>query len=240
VKIEIYSDIACPWCYVGKRRFERALAAFPQPVEVVYRPYQLVPDAPAEATPHRAWLEERYGPKSRAMDDRVTEVGATEGIAYDFDAALHANTFDGHRLLRLAAVEYGLPVQHLLKEKLLAAHFSDGVDVGDHAALADLAVAAGLDRSRVEAYLASDEGRTEVQEDLDRARAIGIRSVPTFVIDGTWAVEGAQQTSTFLGALEQAAAAATSADAASDPTADSAADSATDGCTDGSCAVSGS
>ena len=229
MKIEIYSDIACPWCFVGKRRFERALSAFPQPVEVVYRPYQLVPDAPAVATPHRAWLAERYGPQSRAMDDRVTALGAAEGITYDFDTALHVNTFDGHRLLGLAAAEYGSAVQGELKERLLTAHFSDGVDVGDHAALTDLAVAAGLDRTRVAAYLASDEGRAELTAELEQARAIGIRSVPTFVIDETWAIEGAQETSTFLRALEQASAAEKSAT-------DAAADDA-DGCADGSCAV---
>ena len=229
MKIEIYSDIACPWCFVGKRRFDRALAAFPQPVEVVFRPYQLVPDAPAVATPHRAWLAERYGPQSRAMDDRVTALGAAEGISYDFDSALHVNTFDGHRLLRLAATEYGLAVQGELKERLLAAHFSDGVDVGDHAALTDIAVAAGLDRARVTGYLGSDEGSAELAAELEQARAIGIRSVPTFVIDETWAIEGAQETSTFLRALEQASAAAKPAAEGSEGSAD--------GCADGSCAV---
>ncbi|MFC1418536.1 DsbA family oxidoreductase [Streptacidiphilus cavernicola] len=235
MKIEIYSDIACPWCFIGKRRFERALSAFPQPVEVVYRPYQLVPDAPAQATPHRAWLAERYGPQSRAMDDRVAALGATEGISYDFDAALHVNTFDGHRLLRLAAAEYGLAVQGDLKERLLAAHFSDGVDVGDHAALTDIAVAAGLDRTRVADYLASDEGSAELTAELEQARAIGIRSVPTFVIDQTWAIEGAQETSTFLRALEQASVAAKPAAESGAAGAASAEDA--DGCVDGSCAV---
>jgi predicted DsbA family dithiol-disulfide isomerase len=240
VKIEIYSDIACPWCFIGKRRFERALSAFPQPVEVVYRPYQLLPDAPAVATPHRAWLTDRFGPQARAMDERVTALGAAEGITYDFDTALHVNTFDGHRLLRLAAAEYGLAVQRDLKERLLTAHFTDGVDVGDHAALTGVAVAAGLDRARVESYLASGEGAAELTAELEQARAIGIRSVPTFVIDETWAVEGAQDTSTFLRALEQAAAATSSAASPSD-----AADAAEaghghsheDGCTDGACAV---
>ena len=232
MKIEIYSDIACPWCYIGKRRFERALSAFNQPVEVVYRPYQLMPDAPAEATPHRAWLAERYGPQSRAMDDRVAALGAADGITYDFDAALHANTFDGHRLLWLAATEYGLPVQHALKEKLLAAHFTDGVDVGDHTAITAVAEEAGLDRDRVTAFLASGEGSSEVRAELDHARTLGISSVPTFVIDEKWAVQGAQETSTFLRALEQAAASATDA-ATSTPNGTGTAGS----CEDDSCAV---
>ncbi|WP_370155149.1 DsbA family oxidoreductase [Streptacidiphilus sp. EB129] len=206
MKIDIYSDIACPWCYLGKRRFERALAAHPRGAdfEVTYHPYQLVPDAPSTPSPHRAWLAERYGPQSRAMDDRVTAIGAAEGIVYDFDAALHVNTLHGHRLLWLAATEYGLPVQHALKERLLAAHFSDGVDVADFAALTELAVDAGLDRDRVTAFLPSGEGIAEVRAEIAHAQRLGITSVPTFVFDGAWAVQGAQETSTFLRALEQA------------------------------------
>ncbi|MEZ0067771.1 putative DsbA family dithiol-disulfide isomerase [Streptacidiphilus sp. MAP12-20] len=205
MKVEIYSDIACPWCYIGKRRFDRALAAFDgaADVEVVYRPYQLVPDAPAEASPHRAWLEERYGPQSRAMDDRVAAIGKQEGIVYDFDAALHVNTIHGHRLLWLAEHEYGAAVQAELKERLLAAHFSDGVDVADFAALADVAVAAGMDRARVDAFLPSEEGRVETERELDHARNIGVSAVPTFVFDSKYAVQGAQETETFLAALRQ-------------------------------------
>lgn len=191
-------------------------------MEVVYKPYQLVPDAPSEAVPHRAWLAERYGPQSRAMDDRVTELGRGEGINYDFDAALQVNTIHAHRLLWLAATEYGLPVQHQLKERLLAAHFSEGVDVGDFAALTAVAVAAGLDEARVAAFLPSDEGTAQVRAELAGAHALGINSVPTFVFDGKWAVQGAQETSTFLQALEQAAPAAAPAGSCAD---------------DGSCAV---
>jgi predicted DsbA family dithiol-disulfide isomerase len=207
MKVEIYSDIACPWCYIGKRRFDRALAAFDGAgdVEVVYRPYQLVPDAPTEPSPHRAWLEERYGPQSRAMDDRVAAIGKQEGIDYDFDAALHVNTIHGHRLLWLAEQEYGSAVQGDLKERLLAAHFSDGVDVADFVALTDVAVAAGLDRARVEAFLPSDEGRAETVSELAHARQIGVSAVPTFVFDGKYAVQGAQETETFLSALRQVA-----------------------------------
>jgi predicted DsbA family dithiol-disulfide isomerase len=218
VKVEIYSDIACPWCYIGKRRFERALAAFPraEQVEVVYKPYQLVPDAPMTAVPHRAWLNERYGPQSRAMDDRVAALGRAEGISYDFDTALHVNTLHAHRLLWLAAAEYSLPVQHQLKERLLAAHFAEGVDVADYAALTAIAVAAGLDRDRVEAFLPSGEGTAEVRAELAGAHALGITSVPTFVFDGTWAVQGAQETSTFLQALEQAVPASAAAGSCGD------------------------
>jgi predicted DsbA family dithiol-disulfide isomerase len=203
VKVEIYSDIACPWCFVGKRRFDQAVERFDGEVEVVYRPYQLVPDAPATASPHRAWLAERYGPQSRAMDDRVTELGRTEGIDFDFDAALHANTFLGHRLLHLAETEYGAAVQGALKEALLTAHFSDGVDVGDRAALTEVAVAAGLDRARVTEYLAGEEGAAEVRAQLAEGRQLGISAVPTFIFEGKWAVQGGQESETFLKVLQQ-------------------------------------
>ncbi|MFJ6621092.1 DsbA family oxidoreductase [Kitasatospora sp. NPDC091335] len=207
MKVEIWSDIACPWCYIGKRRFEQALADFAgkEQVEVVYRPHQLVPDAPETASPHRAWLAERYGPQSVAMDAQVAELGRAEGISYDFDAALHANTFLGHRLLHLAETEYGPAVQGRLKEALLKAHFTDGVDVGDRAALTDVAVSAGLDRDRVTGYLAGDEGTAEVDAQLAEGRELGISAVPTFVFEGKWAVQGGQDAATFRKVLEQVA-----------------------------------
>lgn len=229
MKVEIYSDIACPWCYIGKRRFDQALDRFAGrgDVEVIYRPYQLVPDAPQTAGPHRAWLAERYGPQSAAMDDRVTELGRAEGITYDFDAALHANTFLGHRLLHLAETEYGAAVQGVLKEALLKAHFTDGVDVGDRAALTGIAVAAGLDRQRVTEYLAGEEGADEVHRQLAEARDLGISAVPTFVFEGRWAVQGGQEADTFLKVLEQVAADVAAEAEVSDG----------DACADGACAV---
>ncbi|WP_035845373.1 DsbA family oxidoreductase [Kitasatospora azatica] len=229
MKVEIYSDIACPWCYIGKRRFDQALEKFDGEVEVVYRPYQLVPDAPETASPHREWLAERYGPQSRAMDDRVTQLGKAEGIEYDFDSALHANTFLGHRLLHLAETEYGAKVQGALKEALLKAHFTDGVDVGDRAALTEVAVTAGLDRDRVTAYLAGEEGVAQVRAQLAEARAIGISAVPTFVFEGQWAVQGGQETETFLKVLQQVA--AETGAAAKAETTDG------EACADGACAV---
>ncbi|PBC78378.1 putative DsbA family dithiol-disulfide isomerase [Streptomyces sp. TLI_235] len=234
MKVEIYSDIACPWCYIGKRRFEQALDRFTgkDGVEVVYRPYQLVPDAPEQASPHRAWLAERYGPQSVAMDARVTELGRAEGITYDFDTALHANTFLGHRLLHLAETEYGAAVQADLKEQLLKAHFTDGVDIGDRASLTGIAVAAGLDGERVTAYLAGEEGADEVRAQLDRARTLGITAVPTFVFEGRWAVQGGQEADTFLRVLEQVA----EETGALVPAPGSAAAGA-EPCADGSCAV---
>ncbi|MBS2964677.1 DsbA family oxidoreductase [Actinocrinis puniceicyclus] len=209
MKVEVYSDIACPWCYIGKHRFERALSAFAgaAEVEVVYRPYQLDPGAPATASPHREYLDRKFGPGSAQMDARVAQIGRGEGIAFDFDHALHVNTLDGHRLLRLALTEYGPAVQSALKEKLLAARFAEGGDVGDRNQLIEAAAAAGVDRDRARAYLDSGEGREDVLDEIAEARARGVSSVPTFVFDGRWAVSGAQETEVFLRVLEQVSAA---------------------------------
>lgn len=208
MKVEIYSDIACPWCYIGKHRFERALAAFPgrDRVEVVYLPYQLDPSAPAVAASHRAYLDSRYGPGSAQMDQRVAALGAGEGIAFDFEHALHVNTLLGHRLLHLARTEYGPVVQAALKEKLFEARFAKGGNVGDPEQLADLAEQVGIDRERAAAYLASDEGTKEVAAELAEAREIGVTSVPTYVFEGRWAVSGAQEAETFGAVLEEVAA----------------------------------
>ncbi|WP_431958756.1 DsbA family oxidoreductase [Actinacidiphila sp. bgisy160] len=229
MKVEIYSDIACPWCYVGKRRFERALAAFPQAdqVEVVYRPFQLAPDKSETPEPHRAYLNERYGPQSAAMDARLEELGRAEGLAFDFDRAIENNTLLAHRLLWHALNAYGAKEQAALKDRLLVAHFAEGADVGDRATLAALAAEAGLDRDRAAAFLASDEGLEEVLAEIDDARGIGVNAVPTFVFEGKWAVQGGQESSTFLRVLEQVAKETGAVPAAP----------ATDACADGACEV---
>ncbi|WP_377270549.1 DsbA family protein [Peterkaempfera sp. SMS 1(5)a] len=230
MKVEIYSDIACPWCYVGKRRFERALAAYPaaDTVEVVYRPYQLVPEASPQAEPLEPVLRRKFGDRITEMNGRLAEIGLREGIAFDFAAAQSVNTLLGHRLLHLAETEYGTTVQAALKNALLHAYFVDGGNVGDAGQLTELAVTAGLDRDRVTAYLASDEGTAEVQDRIAEARAMGVTAVPTFVFEGKWKVEGAQEASTFLQILEQISA-ETAATAAAPSTADD--------CADGSCAI---
>ncbi|MET9873423.1 DsbA family oxidoreductase [Actinacidiphila glaucinigra] len=229
MKVEIYSDIACPWCYVGKRRFERALAAFPQAdqVEVVYRPFQLAPDKSETPESHRAYLNERYGPQSAAMDARLEELGRAEGLAFDFDRAIENNTLLAHRLLWHALNAYGAKEQAALKDRLLVAHFAEGADVGDRDTLAALAAAAGLDRDRAALFLASDEGRAEVLAEMDDARGIGVNAVPTFVFEGKWAVQGGQESSTFLRVLEQVAQETGAVPAAP----------AADACTDGACEV---
>lgn len=205
MRVEIFSDVVCPWCYIGEKRFERALADFAgkEEVDVVFRPFQLQPDAPLVATPLPAELRRRFGPNAGRMLSRVSEAAAGEGIRIDWDNALAVNTLDAHRLIRLAEREYGLIVQRALVDSLFDAHFSKGGNVGDHEALADLAVAAGMKRERVLSYLASEEGREEVISAIDDARADGINAVPTFVFDGRYIIEGGQPASTFLQVLEE-------------------------------------
>jgi predicted DsbA family dithiol-disulfide isomerase len=230
MKVEIYSDVACPWCYVGKRRFERALAAFPAAgeVEVVYRPYQLDPDAPAQAVPLLEHLARRFGARAGGMAGQVTETARADGIEMDFGRALAANTLDAHRLMRLAEREGGPEAQRAVAEGLFRAHFSEGADVGDPDVLAGIGEAAGLDPARVRGYLASDEGRAEVRDEIAGAQALGITAVPTFVFEGRWAVQGAQPASAFLQALETVA-----AETAAAPSGGASADA----CADGSCSV---
>jgi predicted DsbA family dithiol-disulfide isomerase len=233
VKVEIYSDIACPWCYVGKSRFERALAAFPQgdAVEVVYRPYQLDPTAPEEPRPHREVLAAKFGPQALAMDDRLAQLGAAEGLSFDFDSVLENNSLLAHRLLRFALDEYGAAAQTRLKGRLMTGHFAEGLDIGDAVQLTDAAVAAGLDRTAVTAFLDGDALTDEVLADIDEARQLGITAVPTFVFEGQWAVQGGQETSTFLRVLEQVAKDTAQPDPSTPTSAEDAA------CTDGACEV---
>ncbi len=205
MKVEIYSDIACPWCYVGERRFARALAAFPQAnrVEVVFRPYQLDPTLPDDPVPLSQRLLEKFGAQVDAVTQQVESAAAGEGIDLRFDRAQAVNTLTAHRLLRLAEREYGPEIQQKLAEKLFEAHFTNGSNVADPQLLTELAVAAGLERERVVTYLASDEGLTEVRDEIVRAQRLGIRAVPTFVVDGKYAIQGAQPISTFLQLLEE-------------------------------------
>ena len=208
MRIEVYSDIACPWCYLGERRLERALKSFPggDDVEVVFRPYQLDPSMSERAVPLMTHLEKKFGAHARAMTQRITEAGKEEGIDFDWGRALAANTLTAHRLLRLAEQEYGAEAQRSLAGKLFEAHFEEGGDVGDAGELTALAVEVGLDPKRVAAYLDSDEGLAETKAEIAAARDLGVTAVPTFAIDEQYAVQGAQPPEIFLSVLEQSAA----------------------------------
>ena len=203
LQVDIWSDVVCPWCYIGKRRFERAVAELDGEIDfdVTFRPYQLDPTAsPGTTQPvFEAYSKKFGGPEqARAVIDRVTETAAADGIEFHMDRALRANTLLAHRLLWLAALP-GSPVdQSELKERLLQAYFVDGLDIGDPDVLADCAADVGLPRRDALDFLESDRGRAEVAAHLEQAADAGISAVPTFVINGKWAIPGAQDTDTFV------------------------------------------
>jgi predicted DsbA family dithiol-disulfide isomerase len=207
VVIEIYSDVVCPWCYIGKRKFEAALAQFPRrdEVQVVWRPYQLDPRAPRSPSPvAEAYAKKFGGPEqARQIIDRVSGVAASVGLEFRMDRAQRANTFDAHRLLGFALDEAGAAVQGDLKERLLRAYFTEGLDVADHAVLTRLAGEAGLDAERVAGLLASDERAAETREELNAGVDIGVTAVPTMVIRREFGIPGAQEPETYLRVLER-------------------------------------
>jgi predicted DsbA family dithiol-disulfide isomerase len=211
IRVEVWSDVVCPWCYIGKRRFERAVEELRDEldVEVVYRPYQLDPRAaPGSTTPVVDAYARKFGgyDQAHAIIDRLTAVGASEGLELRMDRAIRANTRLAHRLLWWAE-QPGAPVeQAVLKERLLRAYFHDGLDVGDPDVLADCAAELGADRAEVRAWLDGDEGAAEVLELLTYANDQGITAVPTYVIDGRWAVPGAQEPDVFVNVLRRMAA----------------------------------
>jgi predicted DsbA family dithiol-disulfide isomerase len=210
MKIEIWSDVVCPWCYVGKRRLETALAGFEHrdEVEVVYRSFELDPTAPQHGHELTTGvLARKYGrteDEMRDMQQQLVEVAAQEGLAFRLFENVHTNTVDAHRVLQLALAEGGPDLQRELKEALLAAYFVRAEDVGDHDVLRAAARAAGLDAARVDAVLASDEYADAVQADIAQARAYGATGVPFYVVDRKFGVSGAQPAEVFGQVLEQA------------------------------------
>jgi len=203
LQVEIWSDVVCPWCYIGKRRFEAAAEELAGEVEldVVYKPYQLDPTAsPGTSQPVIEAYAKKFGGRGQAeaIIDRVTQEAAGVGVEFRMDRALRANTLLAHRLLWLAELP-GSPVdQAALKERLLQAYFVDGLDIGDPEVLASCAAEVGFPRQDVVDFLESDGGKAEVAADLERAMDSGISAVPTFVINGEWAIPGAQDADTFV------------------------------------------
>ncbi|MFG3688905.1 DsbA family protein [Micromonospora sp. NPDC047740] len=202
MEIEIYADVVCPWCWIGKRRLEQALASYDGEVSVRFRPFQLDPTPVTEPKPLVEALAAKFGGRERAegMFTHVTQVAAGVGLDLHFDRAVHANTFEAHRLIRFAT-ERGRAAE--LVEALYQAHFTDGVDVGSTDALVKVAAGVGLDETETRAYLESNLGRREVATDLTEARQLGVSSVPTFALAGKYAVTGAQEPETLLAALRE-------------------------------------
>lgn len=208
--IEIWSDVVCPWCYIGKRRFERALRRLGDDPElgfdletdldVSYRAFQLDPTAPPGASqPVIEAYTKKFGGVERAQTiiDQVTEAAAGDGLEFRLDIAQRANTLQAHRLLWWAERASTPVAQSELNEAMLRAYFVEGRDIGDVAVLADVAAALGADSDEVVGFLESGEGTTEVAEQLERAADLGITAVPTFVVNGEWGIPGAQDSDTF-------------------------------------------
>jgi predicted DsbA family dithiol-disulfide isomerase len=206
VEIEIWSDIACPWCYVGKRRFEAALAEFENrdQVNVTWRSFELDPSAPHEREGDRAArLAEKYGmtvEQARAAERQLTEVAAADGLDFHFDIARSGSTFDGHRVVHLAAAH---DRQDAMKERLLRAYFTEGELIGDHDTLIRLAVEVGIPEDEVRSTLESDRFADAVREDEMTAQRFGISAVPTFVVDRALGASGAHPPEQLLGLLRQ-------------------------------------
>lgn len=203
MRIDVFSDVVCPWCFVGKRRLEQALAAAKvTDAEVHWHAFQLNPDLPPEGVDRHQYLESKFGPGAvERIHERLDQVGKDAGIDFQFDKIERSpNTLDAHRLLWLAGNQ---GKQSGLKEALMKAYFIEGRDVGDRKVLADVAKAAGISGD-VPAFLTGDEGRHEVQEDLATAARLQISGVPFFIFAGRYALSGAQPPEVFTQALEAA------------------------------------
>ncbi len=207
LRVEIWSDIACPWCWVGKRHLEAALAQLDHPVEVSWRAFELDASAPKQAEPDVDYvlrLANKYGTSregAQHMIDRMVSVGRERGLDFRFDRAQLSNTFDAHRLLAWSA-RHGKQTE--LKERLFAAYMNEGVSMGDHEALVRLAEEIGLDAEAAQAVLSSDDFAQHVRDDEALAAEIGVRGVPFFVLDKRLAVSGAQPGEVLLEAMKKA------------------------------------
>ncbi|HSC88967.1 MAG TPA: DsbA family oxidoreductase [Polyangiaceae bacterium] len=204
LKVHVWSDVACPWCYIGKRRLEAAVEKFGDQVEVEWHSFELDPKrGPRPRVGHAEMLAKKYGvPEARAqsMIDNVTRVAAQDGLDFQLEKSVPASTFDAHRLIQLARARGKQPE---LEERLFRAYFTEGVDVASASELTRLGADAGLDVDEIAAVLASDDFSDEVQQDKDAARELGITGVPFFVI-GRYGVSGAQPAEQLLQVLDRA------------------------------------
>jgi predicted DsbA family dithiol-disulfide isomerase len=207
VRVDIWSDLVCPWCYIGKRRYERALETFAHRdgVETVHRAFQLDPSAPAgETRSRRDMLMKKYGwsdDQLTQIDDRMTRTAAAEGLVYRLDGGVTGTTFDAHRIVHLGAAH---GIQDAVVERLFRAHFTEQRSLFEHGSLASLAAEAGLDRGEVERVLQGRDQAAGVADDIAQARALGVTGVPFFVFGGRYSVSGAQSAEAFAGALARA------------------------------------
>ncbi len=201
MRIDVWSDVVCPWCYIGKRRLEAAIRELPPraEVEVVWHSFELDPAAPRRTEGRLAErLAAKYGMSvadAEANQARLTGLAAAEGLRFDFDRAQSGSTFDAHRLVHLG-LERG--VQDAVKERLMRGYFTEGAAVGEPETLVAVAVEAGLDEAEVREVLSGDSYAGAVRQDEEQARRLGISGVPFFVIDGRYGVSGAQPSEALL------------------------------------------
>jgi len=204
IHIEVYSDVVCPWCYVGKRRLERALTSVGGETHVTWRPFQLNPTMPLGGMNRTAYLKAKFGSLEAfgRMEEQLLAAGADEQIPFAFEkVARTPNTFAAHRLIWYAEQQGR---QDAAVESLFRGYFTEGADIGSVPVLGQLAGRAGLDAVVVESFLHSEEGTTEVKVEEATGHRLGIRGVPYFVINGTVAISGAQSPDIFVSAIQQA------------------------------------
>jgi len=203
LKIEIYSDLICPWCYIGKRRMHAGLKLFGNDfaTEIIWRPFQLNPEMPSEGMDRKTYRSRKFGSweRSQAMDDKVASIGRSIGIGFHYDRVLVTpNTMAGHRMLWWAEQRKR---QHHLVEALFHAYFTEGRDIGRHDVLAEVASEVGLPKDEAHAFLDGDGGRKEVALEEMAGRSLGLDGVPFFVLNGRPAFSGAQNPQTFVEAF---------------------------------------
>lgn len=209
IQVDIVSDVMCPWCFIGKRRFEKALQSVGADIDVRvhWRPFQLDPTLPPEGKDREAYLAEKFGgiEQARSLYRNVKTAGDGEKIPFDFDSiAVSPNTLDAHRLIRWAQ-NAGDDVQDRVVERLFELYFVEGRNIGDQAVLVEAARDCGMDAAIVESLLASDADRQEVRNEIEIAQSMGVNGVPCFIIDSRYAVMGAQDPATIAEAINQIA-----------------------------------
>ena len=203
MQIDIFSDIVCPWCYIGKRRLERALASVGRNVHVTWRPFQLNPTMPLDGMDRTTYLEAKFGSLEAfdRMEEQLLAVGKDERIPFAFEKIQRTpNTFAAHRLVWYAAQR---GKQDEVVETLFRVYFLEGKNIGDLKILTHVAGEAGLDQTETEAFLASEKGVVEVKAEETVGHKLGIRGVPYFVLNGTYAISGAQPPDSFVAALKK-------------------------------------
>lgn len=208
ISIDIISDVVCPWCFLGMRRLEQALEMVPElEASIRWRPFQLDPTIPPEGRDRKQYMAAKFGSAERvaASHERLTELGRSADIAFDFDAiAVSPNTLDAHRVIDWAG-EVGADVQSALVRELFSLYFERGANIGDPAVLAEAARAAGLDREVVAGRLANDTGRAKVTAEVEHAQRIGVTGVPCFIVNNRYAITGAQEAAVLADALRRIA-----------------------------------